>query len=343
MLIKDVICRIDDLVIYMKSSESDKGIDAYLYKAGVSDNVHLQLWLTNYPSQIKIQNLFGNGDTSEFCNKGYGSILVQCTFDYVKNVVFKNDELETVYVSGDMVDLDSENPEASHSRRKHFWEKMGLDVSEDRDSLGGALSGTLRDITPSNLDVEWVSLDKLPFYEVERRMWEEHLHWNDSDTLLLERLNKFDVDVLIDCKTCLSESRSANPESFNLRVFAFQLAGAICLPSLFVFWNDFSVVFVVITCIVGFLFGGVLSTIFPRVTRTQVDCKDIEEKNRALTNELNQLLSDLGKHWSYFKRLNRKSGGLISEFLTNNGNLKLNADSDMVSLDEFFRKTRQCL
>ncbi len=81
--------------------------------------------------RIKIVDLEGGGSNSNLCNKGYGSELAGVAFSHVKKL-YSFQEPNSISVVGRLSDVQDES-EDDHTRRVHFWKKMGMTVKDESD------------------------------------------------------------------------------------------------------------------------------------------------------------------------------------------------------------------
>ncbi|ELP6118912.1 hypothetical protein QTV43_000025 [Vibrio vulnificus] len=132
---------------------------------------------------VKIDDLIGNGDHSNLCNKGYGTWLATSTLNLIQ-YLYCQESKPTVKVVGELSDVGDKN-EASHERRVHFWSnKVNLTVNNHNDhysSIHGNLANIPQGIPPSDfIEIETDDIEKII----------EDLTWSDRDEFFLSQVKK---------------------------------------------------------------------------------------------------------------------------------------------------------
>ncbi len=338
-MLENAFCRIGELVVYVSYGSSGKFIDGNLYKEG--QPMDITLLLEDSSNGIRLQDLVGNGDCTNKYNLGYGSTLVTTTFDYIKRgyVAHNNTDskldISSILVSGCLSNNGSVDKQESHSRRAHFWQKMGLTV-KDPTSDGSPVFGTLEKMTPPAEPLKW---HKTTSKKVED--WIDVFEWNKADDDTLEKLRSFDIDALLAHRLQARKDSKRRINTMQNRILALKSIGAIGGFVLHGWINEFNVFGSIGSLGIGYIAGLIAYCYLPFTSTYESDRPENKRARELLGAELEDLLSNSDKQWQFFHRLSKRCNNELDSFLTDR-RLNISASSEIDRLEEFFKKTKLC-
>lgn len=338
-MLENAFCRVGELVVHVTCQTSGTSIDGNLYKDGQS--MDITLLLDDSWSSIRIQDLNGNGDNTNDCNKGYGSTLVTSTFDYIMRTYSAQSDINpklsisNIAVNARLSNNGSVNEQESHSRRVHFWQKMGLTV-KDPDCDGSLAYGTLANMKPPAELLKWHRTESNNVED-----WIDEFEWNKTDDDMLARLRSFDINSLLANRLQAKEDNKKRIRAIQNSKKACEVLGAVSFFALHGLVADFSLAGTIIALVGGYILGGVAFMALPFKSNYERDELEYQQESRHLNAELDTLLSAIDNQWQFFYRLNKRFNNEFDSFITER-RLNIDSTSEMVLLEEFFKKTKVC-